>query len=309
VLTSLATGLSPRASALQAVVLVLCVTVFVGNVIYSLYTWQMPDVDAYWNAAQRIRDAEPLYIQHSDINSADVYRYAPWFAWAWVPLTYLPRQLVIYAWGASLVIASLAVVLPLFGRRTFATTAVALLLGGFLVLSASDGNVQPLVVAALFHFADRRSGPVWIALAATLKAAPILYTLVFLSRRQWGRAVATVAISAIFALPMLPAILGGVYTTDPGSSASLHGASPLAFVLVGAASVVLAAYVAWWHGTYAWLAASVAVILSLPRVFPYESTFLLSGIATSPKPRCAQARDRDSSGEATSESSAKFDRG
>jgi hypothetical protein len=277
---------------LQAAVVILAVAIFVGNVVYAIYTWEMPDVDAYWNAARRIRDGQPLYIPHADINAADVYRYAPWFAWAWVPLTYLPRQVVLYAWGAGLVIASLAVVMPLLGRRRVGTTTLALLLGGFLVLSASDGNVQPLVVAALFHFADRRSGPVWIALAATLKAAPILYVLVFLGRRQWGRAAATVVIAALLALPMLPAILGGVYTTDPGSSDSLHAASPLAFVIVAAASVVLAAYVSWRHTTYGWLAASVAVILSLPRVFPYESTFLFSGLSSRvAKPRAEMSGD------------------
>src|SRR5688500_18548027 len=101
----------PRlAPAARLLVLAICVLYGVGNVAYSISTWHMPDVDAYWGAAMRLREGESLYIAHSDVDASDVYRYAPWFAWAWVPFTFLPRQTVEGAWAVSLIVASLTVV-------------------------------------------------------------------------------------------------------------------------------------------------------------------------------------------------------
>ena len=45
-----------------------------------------PDADAYWQAALRIRDGLPLY-GGSRLDETQIYRYAPWFAYAWLPLT------------------------------------------------------------------------------------------------------------------------------------------------------------------------------------------------------------------------------
>lgn len=56
------------------------------------------DVAAYWGAAERIRAGEPLYVA-GVANASDLYRYAPWFAYAWVPLTYLPSDIVTSAWS------------------------------------------------------------------------------------------------------------------------------------------------------------------------------------------------------------------
>ena len=53
--------------------------------------WNFGDINAYWLAAHRLRDGEPLYLTNLSPDSYRVFRYAPWFAWAWVPLTYLPR--------------------------------------------------------------------------------------------------------------------------------------------------------------------------------------------------------------------------
>lgn len=53
--------------------------------------WAGGDMGAYWEAAIRLREGQPLYVPHADVNAVNVYRYAPWFAWAWIPLTSLPR--------------------------------------------------------------------------------------------------------------------------------------------------------------------------------------------------------------------------
>jgi hypothetical protein len=54
-------------------------------------SFNLTDGDAYWNAAMRLRDGLPLYplIENQDLPTT--YRYAPWLAWLWVPVTYLPH--------------------------------------------------------------------------------------------------------------------------------------------------------------------------------------------------------------------------
>lgn len=258
-------------------VLAICIGYGIGNVIWSASAWEIPDINAYWDAALRLREGGPLYPPITDLNASEVYRYAPWFAYGWVPLTYLPRWLVDSLWSVGLVAASVAVVLPVLRLRTSAAVAFAALAGSFLILIASRGNVQPLMIAALAYGVERRSGPLWIAACASLKATPILFVLVYVGRREWGKAALTLALTALLVLPML---LFGVenYPTDPGASHSLTRASPILFWAVAASSVLAAAYVAWRHRQWAWLATGVAVILCLPRYFPYELTFLFVGL-------------------------------
>jgi hypothetical protein len=191
----------------------------------------------------------------------------------WVPLTFLPRPLVDALWSAVLVLSSLAVVIPAFRQRDPAVVAFTALAGSFLILIAARGNVQPLMVAALVYGVERRSGPLWIALCASLKATPILFAIVYVARGEWRRAAVSVAITAVLVLPMLAFGVEG-YTTDPGASVSLYTVSPVLFALVGAISIVGATYVAWRYPPFAWMAASIAVMACLPRFFPYEYTFL-----------------------------------
>ena len=71
------------------------VAVLVALTSYALLTYALArpvgvDVSAYWEAANRLRDGDPLY-QARAANASDLYRYAPWFATAWIPLTYLPQ--------------------------------------------------------------------------------------------------------------------------------------------------------------------------------------------------------------------------
>ena len=267
----------PVVTGAMLLTLAICALFGIGNVVYSATAWEIPDIGAYWNAALRLREGAPLYPPVSDVNASDVYRYAPWFAAAWIPLTWLPRPVVDAAWSVALVAASAAVVLPALRARSLAVVAFTVLIGSFLVLIASRGNVQPLMVAALVFGVERRSGPLWIALCASLKATPILFVLVYVARGEWRRAAATVGLTVLLVAPMLLFELAG-YTTSPGSSQSLYGTSPLLFAAVAASAVAVAAYVAWRHRPWAWLAASVAVILCLPRAFTYELTFLFVGL-------------------------------
>jgi hypothetical protein len=243
----------------------------VAHGILAVGHWTLEDMDAYWQAGIRLREGTALYAASDpNLNS--------WFAYAWVPLTYLPRAAVEVGWSAALLAGSLGAVLPLLRRPSPAALALAGLLGSFLVWTASRGNVQPLMIAALVHGVERRSGPVWIALAATLKAVPILYVLVYVGRREWGRAGFALAITALLTSQML-LFDAGNYTTDAGGSQSLLFISPVAWAAVAALALGCAVFAAFFRRRYAWLGASTAAMAVLPRFFLYDLTYLLVGTA------------------------------
>ena len=250
----------------------------IGDIWLLRANWGFDDVRAYWEAALRVRQGLPLYGGTDDPNSYAVFRYAPWFAWMWVPLTYLPRQAAELIWGALLGASSLAVLAALVRLRTAAAIALALLLLPMFFSLVQVGNVQPLLVAVLAFGISRWSGPLWIALAASIKATPILYVLVYAARRQWTRVAVALVITALLLAPLLLADLSS-YQTDPGASFSLYYyVSPLAWAIAAVASVLLAAWLAWRRSDWVWVAASVAVALCAPRAHPTYATFLAVGL-------------------------------
>ena len=250
----------------------------IGDIWLLGANWGFDDVRAYWEAALRVRQGLPLYGGTDDPNSYAVFRYAPWFAWMWVPLTYMPRQAAELIWGALLGASSLAVLAALVRLRTAAAIALALLLLPMFFSLVQVGNVQPLLVAVLAFGISRWSGPLWIALAASIKATPILYVLVYAARRQWTRVALALVITALLLAPLLLADLSS-YQTDPGASFSLYYyVSPIAWAIAAVASVLLAAWLAWRRSDWVWVAASVAVALCAPRAHPTYATFLAVGL-------------------------------
>jgi hypothetical protein len=250
----------------------------IGDIWLRRANWGFEDVRAYWEAALRVRQGLPLYGGTDGPNSYGVFRYAPWFAWMWVPLTYLPRQAAELLWGAILGISSLAVLVALVRLRTAATVALAVLLLPMFMSLVQVGNVQPLLVATLAFGISRRSGPVWIALAASIKATPILYTLVYVARRQWWRVAITLVITAILLAPLVFADISN-YETDPGASFSLYYyVGPLAWAAAAGASVLLAAWFVWQRSEWVWVATAVAVGLCAPRAHVTYATFLVVGL-------------------------------
>jgi hypothetical protein len=253
----------------------------VSNAWYRITDWSLSDMDAYWSAALRVREGALLYPPLADPSAADVYRYAPWFAWAWVPLTYLPRALVETAWSLVLILATVAALRPLM-RPTAASIGTAALIGSMLIWATSVGNVQPLMVAVLVHGIDRRSGPLWVGIAASLKAVPIVYVLLYLGRREWSRVLATLAVAALLAAPLLITPLGN-YPAGPGDSQGplwvLHP------VLVASALALLAAFtirLASQRSSYARLLAVGTLLAALPRITLMDLSNLAVAI---PRPR------------------------
>lgn len=249
----------------------------VSNAWYRITDWSLSDMDAYWNAALRMREGALLYPPLADPSAADVYRYAPWFAWAWVPLTYLPKALVATGWSVALIAATVAALRPLM-RPTAASIGAAALIGSMLIWAASVGNVQPLLVAVLVHGIDRRSGPLWVAIAASLKAVPILYVLLYLGRREWSRVFATLVVATILTVPLLITPLR-YYPAGPGDSPGpLWALHP---ILLAAGLAVLAAgtiRMAAQRSSYSRLLAAGTVLAALPRITLMDLSHLAVGV-------------------------------
>lgn len=253
----------------------------VTNAWYRISDWSLSDMDAYWNAALRIREGALLYPPLADPSAADVYRYAPWFAWVWIPLTYLPKALVATGWSVILLGATVAALRPLM-RPTAASIGTAALIGSMLIWATSVGNVQPLLVAVLVHGIDRRSGPVWVGVAASLKAVPIVYVLLYLGRREWSRVVATLAVAALLAAPLLITPLR-YYPGSPGDAPGpLWALHP---VLVASGLALLAAFtirlVSRGSG-YARLMAASTLLAALPRITLLDLSHLAVAIPWPP---------------------------
>jgi hypothetical protein len=244
--------------------------------------WWMQDADAYWNAALRLREGGPLYPALTSQDAPDVYRYAPWFAVAWVPLTFAPQSLAYVAWGGVLFAAAGSCMWQMVRIGGMASGLIAGLTAALLLPAAASGNVQPLLLAALLFGLERRSGPLWIALAASLKAAPILLAAVYLGRGEWTRAILALGLTALLTLPMLLFDLSH-YPTD---TAAATGPLPFWLLLVAAAGAI-AASIALARTRYSWLAAAAAVLLAIPRWSYYQPSFLILGLS---KPERRESR-------------------
>jgi hypothetical protein len=242
----------------------------VANLYWSAAQWTLSDAGAYWQAAHRLREGAELYPVVADIEASDVYRYAPWFAWLAVPFTFLPLQVAGALWSVILVLASAAAVVPLARRRAWLQVAFFF---PILIGISAVGNAHALMVAWLVWGVERRSGPLWIALAASMKAVPILLALVYLGRRQWWRAAATLVITVLLVTPALLYDLSG-YVTSTGKAGMLAEVPVVYGAVVVVACLVAAAMARRPSG---WLAGALAVVLATPRFFVYDVTYLLVG--------------------------------
>jgi len=265
----------PRLARTIALAVIIAIGIF--NVYQAVIGWTLSDAAAYWQAGLRLRADEELYPTLASVDASDVYRYAPWFAWLAVPWTFLPIQVAGVLWSGLLLAASAAALLPLFRSGSWVLIS---LFGPILIGISAVGNVHPLLIAGLALGVERRSGPLWVALAASLKIFPLLFALVYAGRREWWRLGAAVALTAILWVPALVYDLAN-YATDPGNAGMLANV-PILFAVVAVVAVVttLAAARTQW----AWLAAATTVCLSVPRFFVYDVTYLMVGVPTGPSP-------------------------
>lgn len=270
----------------RLVALAVILGIGIVNLYWAVTAWTLSDAAAYWQAALRLREGGDLYPALTNVDASEVYRYAPWFAWLAVPFTLLPIQVAGALWSAVLLAASAAALIPLARRRAWLAIAF---FAPILVGISAVGNVQALLVAPLAWGLERRSGPVWVALAASLKIFPILLTVVYLGRRQWLRAGAAVALAGALWAPALLYDLRG-YATDPGQAGSLVSV-PLLWIGVVGAGLLVTAWLA--RGRYGWLAAATTVVVALPRLFVYDVTYLMVGVPEGSRRASSQATTRN----------------
>ncbi len=257
--------------AARMLALAIIIGMSIGYLYFAVSAWHMTDAGAYWNAAMRLRDGQELYPVVPNVEASDVYRYSPWFAWLAIPFTYLPQAVAGAIWSLILVASSTLAVVPLARRKAWLGVAF---FWPMLIGISAIGNVHPLMIAALVLGVERRTGPLWIAMAASLKAFPLLFVLVYIGRREWRRAAACLVLTAVFVAPFLLYPLDH-YPTSAGGAAVLLTWLPV-YVVVLVAAVVVTLTLA--RTKWAWLAAAATVCLSLPRFFVYDSTYLLIGM-------------------------------
>lgn len=258
-----------------ASIVVLAITIGIGIaiIVQAIVEWPLGDLRIYLDAAARIRGGEPLY--PADGPSYAAYWYAPWFALAFVPATFVPYSVVAVLWSAVLVVASFGAVAPLLRTRSQSTIALGSLMFSLLIGVAAGGNIQPLLVLILVRTLHRGSGPIWVGIAASLKLTPALLILVYIAERAWRRAALATGVTVILLMPGV--LLGQIREVGGGISAlALFGVSPVAYV---AAIVVAGAAVFIVRRPYTTLAATLAAVLALPRLFAYDVTLALIGTA------------------------------
>ena len=246
-------------------------------------SWGLEDWQTYLIAADRVASGGPVYDWSAGHEC--VYRYAPWFAYAVVPFLALPRWAADLVWSSIVLVGTLGAVLPLIRHQTWAATALAFLGAGLLLRVASTGNVHPLLIAGLVLGLHTRAGPVVVALAASLKATPILFAAVFVAQRRWLALAATLALTVALVLPM--AWLG--YEVTPGPSESLFDISPILWLVFAALGVAVLVAQAVRGSSLSTLASGTAAYLALPRSFLYDVTMLLP--ASSPRAQPAPSAD------------------
>ena len=244
-----------------------------------------PDAEAYWLAAGRLRDGMALYGGPRG-DETEIYRYAPWFAFAWLPLTYLGHDAAFAAWRAILVIATLGAIWPLIRKPSPASMILALLMGGLFVSNLPAANVTPLIVGMLVVGIRSRVGPILLGLAGSLKVFPLVLTAGYVAERRWLHAAVALGVAAMLWLNILAfdvlvyAQIGGARFYVGGLS--LFSVSPVLWLLVAVPCAVAVLILAIRRSRWTWLAAGAAIPLAIPRVWLPEAAYVLLGLVILP---------------------------
>lgn len=269
--------LETAARLLALAVAALGVAVLIGAVVSQTVR---PDAEAYWLAAQRLREGLPLYASPGG-DETEIYRYAPWFAFAWVPLTYLGHDMAFAVWRGILLVAIVGGLWPLVRRPTPASITLAVLIGGLLISSLPQANATPLMVGALAMALQTRAGPLVLGLAGSLKVFPLVLVAGYVAERRWLHAAVAIGISGVLWLHLLAFDIR-LFMQIGGPSFYLGGVSLLdvsvllwlPVAIVG--SLILMALVVR-RSPWSWLAAGAAIPLAVPRVWLPDAAYVLPG--------------------------------
>lgn len=271
----------PERSILSRLARQIAFAVVVAWLIYTLASWFVAwnpaDAGAYYDAAQRLRDGEPLYPAVNP-EAHEVYRYAPWFAFAWIPVTMLPRDAALHVWSLLMLVVSVLAVWPLLRHPTWASVILAGLCAQVLIETAMFGNAHPLVVAMLSLTVTRRSGPFWVGVATSLKLVPLVIAVVWLFRGEWAKALVAIGTAAALWLPALAFDLTH-YVANPGTGLlSLYAISPWAWAIAAVVSAAWLGYAILTRSRLTWTAAAVLMFLGPPRVATSYIAFIVPAV-------------------------------
>jgi hypothetical protein len=104
---------------------------------------------------------------------------------------------------------------------------------------------------------------------------PILFVLIYVARREWGRVALTFLLTTVFAAPALAYDLPReLFDSGPATTMPFT-----AFLAVALVATFVAFAVAVKRPEYGPLATSVAAVLALPRLLTYEITLVAVGLA------------------------------
>ena len=161
-----------------------------------------------------------------------------------------------------------------------ATVSVDPVLANTLRLAGPAEQIAILVTYDSAASGDAVAGAVRAATTAGIvrfKHLPIVFTLVYVARREWGRAALSLVVAIVLVAPM-PLLGWDPSGTNPGESLSLfHLASPAVWVTVAAVALAGAVLGAWRYPRYVGPGAAAAAILALPRLLLYDLTYVLVG--------------------------------
>jgi hypothetical protein len=206
-----ATGLPLAQVTVRGFALLACGLYLLANLVLVTQQWAFDDIGAYLGAAERLQNGAPLYF--ASTNPTEVYLYAPWFAFLWIPLSHLPRLSVEVGWAVVLVTAT-GLAMAQF-RRSGAELCLAFLLGALLYRTACWGNVQPLIVVSLMYLLPTRAGPWAVGVAASLKVLPILFLATYAWQRDWRAVSIGLGVAVLLWAPAVFFDLAG-YPTSRG---------------------------------------------------------------------------------------------
>ena len=257
----------------RVVAVAIVVGIGIATVVWAVTDVHFNDLDSYRSAALRIRAGEQLY--GGDVGPFNKYYYAPWFAYAFVPLSYLPWEVLAAVWTAFMVLCSGVAVWPLVRVRTPHSLVAAAIFGPTLFALSMSGNVHALMLAMLVLILPTRWGPVAVGVAASLKATPILLTIAYIGRGEWRRAALAGAVGVLLWSPIV--FFDTAPITFDSGGAALSMWAWLTITGVGALGALIVA-VRWPR--HRWLASAAAVYLSTPRLYVYDLTIVVVAAPT-----------------------------
>jgi hypothetical protein len=240
----------------------------------------LADAEAYYLAATRLNEGQPLYPAWIDSNVAAFYRYPPLLAVVLRPVVaVLSFDAFRLVWEA-LVLASFGLLLRRVGltRRTAMVVAILGVPVAF-ALSVGQAHVPLTLLLAI--------GAPWsVAVAANLKLFPLLVAVYWLGRRDWAAlrrlglwlvilAAVQFVLEPTGSLAYLPSLfeldqVGRVRNLSP------YELSPILWAVLAAAGLFLALRLA--PGRWGWPAAVALATLTPPRLLSYMLVGLLAAL-------------------------------